>query len=146
MPEATPRGDHVVALAHALHPPVPVNLTPAEARRLMLRSGLRFLTVVAGDPSRLVGVVTQASLQRADCCENAAGGCWLAAHLARGGGFCFATEDMATLRRGDAEEARESPEWKRSLPLIVVDRELKPVGFLPVEEAAEPGMARPSAA
>ena len=98
----------------------------------LLRENLHFLVVVEGGAGRMVGVVTRQSLKPAPCCGRHGSACSVVNHRAADGAYCFAHEGLRGLREAEGALAREYPfPPRRSVPLIVVDRALRPLGFLP---------------
>jgi hypothetical protein len=142
----SPRRRRAAAWMKPLGATVPA-FTPAHAaRRRLEREALRFLVVLAPGTGRLVGAVDRESLAPAPCCERREGRCTVAQHLARGVAFCFAHEGAAGVAEAEAElaAAGKAPS-PRAIPLVVVDRQLKPLGtFAPAgaEDEVPPAPAR----
>ena len=142
----SPRHLRVAACMRPLGGAVPA-FTPADAaRRRLEREALGFLVVLAPGTGLLVGAVDRGSLAPAPCCERRGGRCTVAQHLARGVAFCFAHEGAAGVAEAEAELAAEGRiPAPRPIPLIVVDRQLQPLGtFAPAaaEDEAPPAAAR----
>jgi CBS domain-containing protein len=126
--------------AEAMQPlPATIRLdsTAAEARARMREEDLSFLVVVAPDTDKLLGVVLLGALERA--CEangHDPESCHLVQHLKTDIDFCFVEErvaeavgpepDVASLETLAGRKARV----RRSLPVVVVDEQKVPVGYL----------------
>lgn len=130
-------------LAGDLMDPLPARLalhhSVAAARELMWAAGYSFLVVVAPVTGKLLGVVLRRNLERG--CESRGHdpeSCPLVRHLFTDIDFAHEDEPVSEIF-GEAPTAiaappsgRASPEQRRrnAIPVIVVDAEKVPIGFL----------------
>jgi hypothetical protein len=130
--EAEMKQQSAQAGARPLRPPLWAHLSVEAARVRLAREGLSFLLVVVGPSGRVAGVVTPESVRPGPCCVRRAGSCSVVHHLDPDAAYCFAEEPLAEVLLTEAEIAGERrPPRDRSAPLLVVDRELRPLGYLP---------------
>jgi hypothetical protein len=118
--------------ARPLAKPMAAHLSAQLAWARLVREGLRFLVIAEPVSGRLLGVVDRESLRpRRCCCARPSGECSVVNHRVEDAGFCFADEDLDAVLQSEAERLQEYPYPRsRSVPLIVVDRSLRPVGYL----------------
>jgi CBS domain-containing protein len=126
--------------AEAMRPmpePITLDSTAAVARERMREENLSFLPVVSPENDKLLGVVLRGTVERA--CE--ANGhdpetCPLAQHLKADIDFCFAEEQVEEVRSTldepvpDGGLAARKARVRKSLPVIVVDEQKVPLGYL----------------
>lgn len=108
----------------------------ATARAEMKKQDLSFLVVVAPDTEKLLGVVLRGALERACESNGHEPDCPIAQHLKTGIDFCFIEERVAEAVGGEPDlssmetRAARKARLRRSLPVIVVDEQKVPVGYL----------------
>jgi hypothetical protein len=141
------RGATAAEVLQPLRGTIPVFASTESARRRIEREGHSFLVVVAPGTGRLVGAVDRATLAQRACCRLAGQACTVARHLATDLAFCFAEEVAADVLQDEAELADQGRVPRgRSIPWVVVDRQLMPLGIftppLGVEAASHPFPAR----
>lgn len=116
---------------------IPLNSTAAEARERMREEDLPYLVVVAPETEKLLGMVLLNALERA--CESNGhdpAECPVVQHLKTDIDFCFVEEPIAEAigREPDLASANtpagRRTRVRRSLPVVVVDEQKVPVGFL----------------
>lgn len=121
----------------AMPEPISLTSTAAEARDRMSDEDLSFLTVVSPETTKLLGVVLAGALERA--CEmngHDPERCPLIQHLKADVDFCFAGEHveevLSTLDTPvpAAGRAARKARVRKSLPVIVVDEQKVPLGYL----------------
>lgn len=116
---------------------ISLDRTAAEARARMREEDLSFLAVVAPETDKLMGVVLLGALERA-CASNGHNpeDCPLVLHLKTDIDFCFAGDRVAEVVGQDevpapAETlAGRKARVRRALPVLVVDEQKIPVGYL----------------
>ena len=128
---AAPCGDAASAM-RPIRRPLLAHVSAEVAWSRLLREGLVFLVVVEGGGGRMVGVVSRQSLKPGPCCARHGSACSVVNHRAADGAYCFADEPVGELAAAEAALHQEYPyRPPRSVPLIVVERGLRPVGYLP---------------
>jgi len=136
--EMSPRTRAVRPGINPLRMPLPAHVSAQVAWARLVNERLSFLVVVEGGGGRMLGVVTRESLMPGPCCVKHGAACSVVNHRAPEGAFCFADEDLAAIREAEESLALEYPyPQRRSVPLIVVDRRLRPVGYLGSSVALE---------
>lgn len=130
-----------------LRKPIPAHSSAQLAWARLANEGLDFLVIVEGGGGRMVGVVTRESLRPGACCATHGAACSVVNHRAADAAFCFVDEGLAGIREAEASFTREYPfPPRRSVPLVVVDRRLRPVGYIGSWAAATQSPQRQSAA
>jgi hypothetical protein len=137
----------VVGEMRPLRQPILAHVSAQLAWARLANEGLNFLVIVEGGGGRMVGVVTRDSLRPAACCARHGSACSVVNHRAGDAAFCFVDEDLGGIREAEASHSQEYPyPPKRSVPLVVVDRRLRPVGFIGPSSAIALSPQRQSAA
>jgi hypothetical protein len=144
-----PTNHDLHAVSSAMRPlrgPLLAHVSAEIAWARMIRDGLQFLVLVEAGAGRMVGVVTRQSLKSGPCCARHGSSCSVVNHRAADGAFCFADEDLHGVLEAESALSKEYPfPPQRSAPLIVVDRALRPLGYIP-SAAAQLAWGRQSAA
>lgn len=111
---------------------LPVFASPRTALGRLDRDEVSFLVVVAPRTGALLGAVDRDSLAPRECCAGGLSRCSVVRHLSPDAAFCFGEEEVEEVLVAEAELAAEGKvSAERSIPLLVVDQRLKPLGFLP---------------
>jgi CBS domain-containing protein len=131
MSPATTEAPTAAEVMRPMPEPLALESTVAEARERMGVESASFLTVVSPGTQKLLGIVTQDALEGGCASEgHEPATCPIIRHLDANADFCFEEEAAVEVLRTVDEWRPASHRGGMELPVVVVNAQKVPVGYL----------------